>query len=73
MKIRKDFNIRVNIAKISEFIGCNPKGIYYIENNFETNKTVRYLMYLRKKGVNINKILDVALESEKVELDPFDD
>ena len=35
IKIRKEYNIKVNIDKNSEFIGCNPKGIYYIENNFE--------------------------------------
>ena len=35
MKIRKEHNIKVNIAEISKFIGCNLKGIHYIEASFE--------------------------------------
>lgn len=66
IKIRKEFNIKVNIPKISEFIGCNAKGIYYIENNFEKTKAIRYLMYMRKKGLNVNKLLDYANKKEKV-------
>lgn len=64
IKIRKEFNIKVNIPKITEFIGCNAKGIYYIENNFENTKAIRYLMYMRKKGLNVNKLLDMVNEKE---------
>lgn len=65
IKIRKEFNIKVDIAKISEFIGCNQKGIYYIENNFQKTKSIRYLMYMRKKGLNVNKLLDQIIQEEK--------
>lgn len=65
-KIRKEFNIKVNTTKISEFIGCNPKGIYYIENNFEKTKAVRYLMYMRNAGLNVNKLLDQMNADEKL-------
>jgi hypothetical protein len=66
MKIRKIYDVKVNIAEISEFIGCNPKGIYYIERSFEEIKAIRYLMYMRKAGLNVNKILDNINENEKL-------
>ena len=66
MKIRKDFNIKVNMSKISEFIGCNSKGVYYIENNIQNTKSIRYLMYMRKKGLNVNKLIDRLNENENV-------
>lgn len=61
-KLRSEFNI--DNKKITDFIGINQKSIYYIENNLLSNKGVRYLMYLRKQRVNINKLLDEFLESE---------
>ena len=64
MKIRKEHNIKVNIAEISKFIGCKPKGIHYIEASFEENKAVRYLIYMRKAGLNVNKLLDNMYKDE---------
>ena len=66
MKIRKIYDVKVNIAEITEFIGCNPKGIYYIERSFEEIKAVRYLMYMRNAGLNVNKLLDNMNEDEKL-------
>ena len=66
MKIRKEHNIKVNIAEISKFIGCNTKGIHYIEASFEETKAVRYLMYMRKAGLNVNKLLDNMNKDEKL-------
>lgn len=66
IKIRKEFHIKVDIAEITKFIGCNPKGIYYIENNFEEIKGIRYLMYLRKRGLNVNKVIDRLNEEDKL-------
>ena len=63
-KIRKEFNLKVDIAEITEFINCGSKGIYHIENNFEKIKSIRYLMYLRKKGLNVNEVIDKMNERE---------
>ena len=68
IKVRKEFGIKVNIDKISDYIGCNPKGIYYIENNLARTKSIRYLMYMRKKGLNINKLIDRIIEEEDSEI-----
>lgn len=64
VKMRKFFNFRTNLAEFSSYIGCNPKGIYYIENSFLTSKPTRYFMYLRKHKIDMNKVFDLLLEEE---------
>ena len=64
LKIRKIFNIKENLQEFTQYIGCNPKGIYYIESNTVSNKHVRYFLFLRKKGYNINDIMDRIIEEE---------
>ncbi|SIS89842.1 hypothetical protein SAMN05421789_11059 [Kaistella chaponensis] len=64
LKIRKIFNIKENLQEFTQYIGCDPKGIYYIENNTFSNKHVRYFLFLRKKGYNINDIMDRIIEEE---------
>lgn len=64
LKIRKIFNIKENLQEFTQYIGCNPKGIYYIESNTVSNKHVRYFLFLRKKGYDINDIMDRIIEEE---------
>jgi len=64
LKIRKIFGIKENLQEFTEYIGCNPKGIYYIESNAATNKHIRYFLYLRKKGHDINAIMDRIIEED---------
>ena len=64
LKIRKIFNIKESLLEFTKYIGCNPKGIYYIESNTTANKHVRYFLFLRKKGYNINDIMDRIIEEE---------
>ena len=64
LKIRKIFNIKENLLEFTQYIGCNPKGIYYIESNTVSNKHVRYFLFLRKNGYNINDIMDRIIEEE---------
>lgn len=64
LKIRKIFNIKENLQEFTQYIGCNPKGIYYIESNTIANKHIRYFLFLRKKGYNINDIMDRIIEEE---------
>lgn len=63
-KIRKELNL--DLKKLTKFIGCNSKGAFYIENTIadNTNKTFRYLLYLRKRRINVNKLLDEYLKIE---------
>lgn len=63
--LRKEFNIKDKVDVISEYVGCNPKGVYYIEENFLTSKPTRYFMFLREKGVDMNLVFDLILEEEK--------
>lgn len=64
VQVRKHYNIDVDIAKLSKFVNCNPKGVYYIENNIYTAKPIRYLMYMRKNGLNVNKLIDFLISNE---------
>ena len=64
LKIRKIFNIKENLQEFTQYIGCNPKGIYYIASNAVANKHIRYFLFLRKKGYNINDIMDRIIEEE---------
>ena len=64
LKIRKIFNIKENLQEFTKYICCNPKGIYYIESNTIANKHIRYFLFLRKKGYNINEIMDRIIEEE---------
>lgn len=64
LKIRKIFNIKENLQEFTQYIRCNPKGIYYIESNTIANKHIRYFLFLRKKGYNINDIMDRIIEEE---------
>lgn len=54
----------MNLQEFTQYIGCNPKGIYYIESNTIANKHIRYFLFLRKKGYNINDIMDRIIEEE---------
>jgi len=64
LKIRKIFGIKVNLQEFTKYIGCNPKGIYYIESNTSSNKHIRYFLFLRKKGYDINAIMDRIISDE---------
>lgn len=63
-KLRKTFNVKNKVSEFSEYIGCNPKGIYYIEDTLLASKPVRYFMFLKRNGHNVNKILDELIKEE---------
>lgn len=65
IKLRDRLKFKADIKEFTEYIGCSDKGIYHIENNLLKNKSVRYIMYLKKQGFDINKIIDLLLELEK--------
>lgn len=64
-RLRKFLNFKAKLSDLTDFIGCNPKGVHYIEDNFYVSKPTRYFMYLRKHNVDLNKVFDELLEHEK--------
>ncbi|WP_134344412.1 hypothetical protein [Flavobacterium psychrophilum] len=62
---RKSLNLKNE--EIESFAGLkNKSSIYYLEKSFKTNKLFRYLMLLRKKGVNINSFLDDEIKNNNL-------
>lgn len=43
---------------IAEYMGISKSSITKIERNFAGYSPIRYLLYLRSEGVNINLLLD---------------
>ncbi|MBD8019070.1 hypothetical protein [Kaistella pullorum] len=72
LKIRKIFGIKENLYEFTKYIGCNPKGIYYIESNTLSNKHIRYFLFLRKKGYDVNEIMDRIIADEEIDIDGKD-
>lgn len=62
--IRK--NLKISNKEIEEEVGLkNKSSIYYIESSYNENKVFKYLLFLRRKGVNINAFLDNIIKKEK--------
>ncbi|NJM79006.1 MAG: hypothetical protein HC854_04080 [Flavobacterium sp.] len=52
-------NLKLSNKEIETEVGLkNKSSIYYIEKSFKDNKTVKYLLLLREKGVDINAFFD---------------
>lgn len=64
--LRKELKFKPDLNEVSQYVGNNAKGIYYIENNFLSSKPTRYFMYLRKNGLDMNKVFDLILEQEDI-------
>lgn len=54
-KVRK--NTLKNNQELNSFLGGERRRIY-IEANYQNIKFFRYLLFLRKKGANLNKFFD---------------
>jgi hypothetical protein len=62
-QIRK--KLKIDTKELDDFI--DSKGLstkYYIENSYRTNKLFRYLLFLRKKGVDLNDIFDPEINND---------
>ena len=56
-KYRKD--LRLDTKELDEFLGSKSVSTkYYIENSYQSNMLFKYLIYLRKKGVDLNNFFD---------------
>lgn len=55
--LRKE--LKINIKELDSFIKSKQlSSKYYLENSYRTNKLFRYLLFLRMKGVDLNKFFD---------------
>lgn len=50
--------LQLKAKEIAELIGISPQQLYNIEQSEELNAVVRYLAFLRSKGVNLNDLFD---------------
>lgn len=55
--LRKE--LKLNIKELDSFIKSKQLSTkYYLESSYKTNKLFRYLLFLRMKGVDLNKFFD---------------
>lgn len=60
-KFRKD--LRLDPKELDTFVGTeNVSTKYHIEKTYKKNKLFRYLLYLRTKGVNLNRFFDSEIK-----------
>lgn len=52
------------VSDVSEETGISVKQIWNIEANGSTGSVVKYLMFLRKKGIDLNVLFDKAIKGE---------
>lgn len=58
--------LRLDPKELDEFIDNKSASTkYYIENTYRSNKLFKYLLFLRQKGVNLNKFFDEEINSAK--------
>lgn len=59
---------KIKDDSIINFVGCSTSTKYNLENHFLENNMFRYLLFLRTKKVNINKIFDTIINDKKENL-----
>ncbi len=60
-KFRKE--LKLDNKELDAFIDNKSVSTkYYLEQNYQNNKFFKYLLFLRKKGVDINAFFDSELE-----------
>lgn len=58
--------LKIDTKELDFFIDSKSVSTkYYLENNYQSNKFFKYLLFLRKKGVNINAFFDSELKIKK--------
>jgi hypothetical protein len=58
--------LRLDPKELDDFIDNKSVSTkYYIENTYRSNKLFKYLLFLRQKGVNLNKFFDDEINNNK--------
>jgi hypothetical protein len=65
--IRK--KLKLDNKELLSFIGKKSSIIYYIENNYQKKSIIKYLIFLRLKGVNLNKFFDEMIQNDFPDID----
>lgn len=51
-------------SEVSEETGISVKQIWNIEANGSTGSVAKYLMFLRRKGIDLNVLFDKAIKGD---------
>jgi hypothetical protein len=62
--VRKSLKLK-NLDILKSINSKNLSTIYHIEKNYTKNIFVKYIMFIRKKGINLNSLFDKIIENEK--------
>jgi hypothetical protein len=65
--IRK--KLKLDNKELLSFIGKKSSIIYYIENNYQKKSIIKYVIFLRLKGVNLNKFFDEMIQNDFPDID----
>ena len=60
--IRK--KLKLDNTELLSFIGKKSSIIYYIENNYQKKSIIKYIIFLRLKGVDLNEIFDEMINTD---------
>ena len=60
--IRK--KLKLDNTELLSFIGKKSSIIYYIENNYQKKSTIKYIIFLRLKGVDLNEFFDEMINTD---------
>lgn len=61
--------LKIPNSELISFLGTKTGAIYQIEKNYVKKPIIKYIIYLRKKGVNLNKFFDEMIQNEFSEVD----
>lgn len=54
---------KINNEELDAFLGSKSTSTkYYLEKTFSTQKIIKYLVFLRMNGININSLFDKEIE-----------
>ena len=60
--IRK--KLKIDNAELLKFIGKKSSIIYYIEKNYQKKSIIKYIIFLRLKGVDLNEFFDDMIKAD---------
>lgn len=56
--------LKVDNEELDNFLGSTSTSTkYYLEKTFTSNKIIKYLLFLRIKGANLNTLFDEELKN----------
>ena len=56
--------LKIGNAELLGFLEKKSSIIYYIENNYKKKSIIKYIIFLRMKGADLNDIFDKLINSD---------